>query len=141
MGALWGHFLLFLFQKLQIIFNFGRYLVKEGNGGYCQCPQLASSISEKSAYVVGAGAPIYCLSNVSLEFCLPVDVLCDRRRPLSKAEPGCCITPVLSLASVRQAWFWRISPVQGFKSTSGSALWGSLLLSARSASRWQCRVA
>lgn len=60
--------------------------MKEGNAGYCQCPQLASSISEKSASVVSAGAPLCCLSNVSMESGLPVDVLCDRRCPLSKSR-------------------------------------------------------
>lgn len=73
----------YLVRILQVIgdfclfcFYFGRGLVKERTWGYCHCPQVVSNVSKESVYIVGIGAHIYCLTNVSLEPCLPMDMQC-----------------------------------------------------------------
>lgn len=73
------------FRNYWFFFNFGGCLVKEGNREYCHCPQLVSSISEESAYIVGVGAYIYCLNNVSLESTCQWVCGVDRRCPLLKS--------------------------------------------------------
>lgn len=55
--------------------------MKEENREYCHCPQMVSSISEESAYIVGVGAYIYCLNKVSLESTCQGVCGVDRRWP------------------------------------------------------------
>lgn len=53
--------------------------------GILLLPQLVSSISEETAYIVGGGAYIYCLNNVPLESTCQWVCGVDRRCPLWKS--------------------------------------------------------